>query len=122
VWAPSPAIVEPLIALSIAYVGVENWFVRDAERRWLITFPFGLVHGFGFAGALREVALPTGQLPLALGAFNAGVELGQLAVLAPLLPAVIWLRKRPAFGERGVKLASAAVALLGLFWFAERLA
>src|SRR5262249_30813916 len=63
VFAPSPRIVEPAIALSIAYVGVENLFVKDASKRWRITFPFGLIHGFGFAGALREIALPRAELP-----------------------------------------------------------
>src|SRR5262245_2561721 len=58
VWAPRSSIVEPAIALSIAYVGVENFFVKNAEKRWRITFPFGLLHGFGFASALREIALP----------------------------------------------------------------
>ena len=122
VWAPSPRIVEPAIALSIAYVGVENWFVEDAARRWLITFPFGLIHGFGFAGALEEIALPTGQVPLALVAFNAGVELGQVAVLAVVLPAVLWLGKARWFADRGVKATSAAIALAGLSWFVLRLA
>jgi hypothetical protein len=61
VVTPSPRLVEPAIALSIAYVGVENLFVRDASKRWRITFPFGLIHGFGFAGALREIALPRAQ-------------------------------------------------------------
>jgi hydrogenase/urease accessory protein HupE len=122
VWAPSPRLVEPAIALSIAYVGVENWFVRDAEGRWRITFPFGLVHGFGFAGALREIALPAGQVPLALFAFNLGVEAGQLAALVAVLPAVYWLGRRGWLAGRGVKAASAAVAAAGLFWFVARIA
>jgi len=121
VWAPSPRMVEPAIALSIAYVGVENWFVHDAARRWLITFPFGLIHGFGFAGALREISLPSSELPLALAAFNLGVEGGQVAVLAVVLPAVLWLGRSRWFADRGVKAASAAIALAGLFWFALRL-
>ena len=58
IFAPSPRLVEPAIALSIAYVGVENLLNPDARQRWRITFPFGLVHGFGFAGALRAIALP----------------------------------------------------------------
>src|SRR5260221_8258414 len=94
-WAPSPSLVEPAIALSIVYVGVENWFVRDASRRWMLTFPFGLIHGFGFAGALREIALPTAQVPLALVSFNLGVEAGQLMVLALVLPILFWLRHLP---------------------------
>jgi hydrogenase/urease accessory protein HupE len=122
VWAPSSRVVEPAIALSIAYVGVENWFVRDADRRWLITFPFGLVHGFGFAGALQEISLPSSQVPVALLAFNLGVEAGQLAVLALVLPAVLCLARSPWFAGRGVKVTSAAIAAAGLFWFVSRLA
>ena len=121
VWAPSPAIVEPAIALSIAYVGVENWFVNDASRRWLLTFPFGLIHGFGFAGALREIALPNAQIPLALLSFNLGVEAGQLLVLALILPLLIWLRRRPWFARQGVRSASTLVALAGLVWFVQRI-
>jgi hypothetical protein len=120
-WAPSPRVVEPLIALSIAYVGVENWFVRDASRRWRITFPFGLVHGFGFAGALREIALPRARLPVALVSFNVGVELGQLAVLALALPVVLAARRAPWFGARGVEVVSAAIAVAGLALFVARL-
>src|SRR5262249_1173881 len=69
VWTPSPRIVEPCIALSIAYVGVDNWFARDAKGRWRVTFPFGLLHGFGFAGALRDIAVPSANVPTALFAF-----------------------------------------------------
>jgi len=68
----SPGFVEPAIALSIAYVGVENLFVTDARKRWRITFPFGLLHGFGFAGALTALDLPRAQLPSALFGFNLG--------------------------------------------------
>lgn len=120
VMAPSPALVEPLIALSIAYVGIENFFVRDASRRWLITFPFGLIHGFGFAGTLREIALPAGQLPVALAAFNVGVEVGQMAALAVVLPGLVWLGRKAWFHESGVKLSSAAIVLAGLGWFIAR--
>jgi hydrogenase/urease accessory protein HupE len=116
-WAPSPRLVEPAIALSIAYVGVENLFVRDASRRWLITFPFGLVHGFGFAGALRAIALPAGQLPLALASFNVGVEAGQLAVLATVLPVLLWLGQQPWFARAGVRAVSLAITIAGLYWF-----
>ena len=121
VWAPSPRFVEPAIALSIAYVGVENFFVQNAERRWRITFPFGLVHGFGFAGALREIGLPRAQVPEALVLFNLGVETGQLAVLAVLLPLIYWLRRFDWFRGRAVQVLSASVALAGLAWFVHRL-
>lgn len=121
-WSPSPSLVEPAIALSIVYVGVENWFVKDASRRWMLTFPFGLVHGFGFAGALREIALPSAQVPLALVSFNLGVEAGQILVLAMVLPILFWLRRRPWFARQGVRSASSVVALSGLVWFFQRVA
>jgi hydrogenase/urease accessory protein HupE len=120
VWAPSPRFVEPAIALSIAYVGVENYFVKDAQKRWRVTFPFGLIHGFGFAGALRELAVPRADVPAALVLFNLGVEAGQLLVLALALPLVYALRKREGFRSAGVKLASAAIVAAGLVWFVGR--
>jgi hydrogenase/urease accessory protein HupE len=122
VVTPSPRLVEPLIALSIAYVGVENLFVKDAGKRWRITFPFGLVHGFGFAGALREIALPRAQIPVALVSFNVGVEAGQLGVLAIVLPLVFAARRAPLFRERGTKLASLGIAFAGMVWFVVRIA
>jgi hydrogenase/urease accessory protein HupE len=123
VWAPSGDVVEPLIALSVAYVGVENFFVDDADKRWRVTLPFGLVHGFGFAGALGEIQLPAPEIPTALLAFNLGVELGQLAVLAVLLPILLNLHKREFFAknDRGVRVLSAAVVAAGLFWFVTRI-
>jgi hydrogenase/urease accessory protein HupE len=121
VWAPSPRLVEPLIALSIAYVGVENLFLKDASKRWRITFPFGLVHGFGFAGALREIALPHAQIPVALVSFNVGVEIGQLGVLAVALPLTLAVRRAPAFGDRGVRLVSSTIAVAGIVLFIVRL-
>ncbi len=121
VFAPSPRLVEPAIALSIAYVGVENLFVADASKRWRITFPFGLIHGFGFAGALREIALPRAELPVALVSFNLGVELGQLAVLAVALPLTVVARSTPWFGARGVRWLSIAIALGGGVLFVVRL-
>jgi hypothetical protein len=122
IFAPSPRFVEPAIALSIAYVGLENLFVKDASKRWRITFPFGLVHGFGFAGALREIALPRAQVPIALVSFNLGVELGQLAVLSIAVPLTLAVRNARWFGNRGVKLLSGAIAVGGLVLLILRLA
>ncbi len=122
VFAPSPRFIEPAIALSIAYVGVENLFVKDARRRWRITFAFGLIHGFGFAGVLREIALPRAQVPIALVTFNLGVEIGQLAVLLVAVPLVLTARRAPWFGDRGVKAVSAAIAVAGAVLFILRLA
>jgi hydrogenase/urease accessory protein HupE len=121
VWAPSPRFIEPAIALSIAYIGVENWVVRDARGRWRITLPFGLVHGFGFAGALREIALPRDQMATAVFGFNLGVEIGQLAVLAVFLPVVLALRKTAMWQRVGMRASALAIALTGFVWFVARL-
>jgi hydrogenase/urease accessory protein HupE len=121
VWTPSPRLVEPAIALSIAYVGVENFFVHDVAKRWRITFPFGMIHGFGFAGALREAALSHADVPAALVLFNLGVEAGQILVLAVLLPALFVLRKASWFRTRGVQVISAAIVVAGLAWFVARI-
>jgi len=120
IWAPDARFVEPAIALSILYVGVENLFVRDAGRRWRVAFPFGLVHGFGFAGALGEISLPAADLPLALASFNAGVEAGQVAVLTLALPMMRWLGGRRWFAGYGVRALSGAVAAAGAAWFVAR--
>ena len=122
IWAPSPDVVEPLIALSIAWVGAENFFVEDASRRWRITFPFGLIHGFGFAGALAETGLLAEDAALPLIGFNLGVEAGQILVLLPVLPLVLWLGRAAWFGRRGVRAVSAGVVAVGLYWFVERTA
>jgi hydrogenase/urease accessory protein HupE len=118
---PSAAFVEPLIALSIAYVGVENFFVSNVDKRWRITFPFGLIHGFGFAGALREIALPAAQVPVALVSFNLGVEAGQLGVLALVLPALALARRSPQFDGRATKFVSFAIAASGFVLFVFRI-
>jgi hydrogenase/urease accessory protein HupE len=122
IFTPSPRFVEPAIALSIAYVGIENFFVKDASRRWRITFPFGLIHGFGFAGALLEINLPRPQLPVALVTFNLGVEAGQLFAMSIILPMVILIRQKDWFEPKGVRVLSGAVALAGGIWFVMRIA
>jgi hydrogenase/urease accessory protein HupE len=122
VWAPSPRIVEPGIALSIAYVGVENLFLTDARGRWRITFPFGLLHGFGFAAALRELSMPKSELPMALLSFNLGVETGQLGVIAILFPVLLFARRRGVLTDRVVKVLSVGVATAGAVWFVSRVA
>ena len=116
-----PTIVEPLIALSIAWVAIENVLV-DRLRPWrpFVVFGFGLLHGLGFAGALADVGLPAGELVPALLAFNVGVELGQLAVLAVAFLVVgPWVR-RPWYRRRLAVPASLAIAAVGLFWAVER--
>jgi hydrogenase/urease accessory protein HupE len=120
VVSPSTRFVEPAIALSIAYVGVENCAFPEAKKRWRLTLLFGFVHGFGFAGALQEISLPAPRIPAALVGFNLGVEAGQLATLAIVLPLILWLRKSEAFRTNGVRALSAGVTGMGIVWFVQR--
>ena len=85
------AIVEPAIAASIIFVAVENFFSRNVDGRWRVAFVFGLIHGFGFAGALQEMGLPANAVVPALAAFNIGVEIGQVAIVSIVVPALILL-------------------------------
>ena len=114
---------EPLIAATIVYVGVENLVKRgDPHGRWMLTFAFGLIHGFGFASVLRDmgVGARAGGVALPLFSFNLGVELGQVAVAAIVLPLIWQLRKKDFFVQRGVPACSTIVALAGTFWFFQR--
>ena len=119
----SSRIVEPLIAVTIVYVGAENvWKRGDPHGRWLLTFAFGLIHGFGFASVLREMGIGAraGGVAMPLFSFNLGVELGQLVVAAILLPLIWRLRKKETFLKRGVPACSILVALAGTYWFVQR--
>jgi hydrogenase/urease accessory protein HupE len=116
-------IVEPLIAASIVYVGIENLLRSDVPKaRQLVTFGFGLIHGFGFASVLREMGIGagTGGVALPLLSFNIGVELGQIMVAAVALPIIWKLRANPLFIARWVPACSAAVVLFGSSWFVDR--
>jgi len=115
-------VVEPLIALSIVYIGFEN-LVRPGTTRWrlIVVLLFGLVHGLGFAGALARLQLPAGSLVPTLVLFNVGVELGQIAVLAAATLVVRALALRPAvFQALIARPASVAIAGAGLVWMVER--
>jgi hydrogenase/urease accessory protein HupE len=121
------AIVEPAIAASIVYVAMENFFTRNIDRRWRITFAFGLIHGFGFASALREMGLPTNAVAPALAAFNIGVEIGQVAIVSIVIPALMAFDRLIAFGSpkptRDATLVyalSALITVLGGYWFLSR--
>ena len=116
-------IVEPLIAASIVFVGSENLLRGDIPKaRRIVPFGFGLIHGFGFASALREAGIGSGigGIVLPLFSFNLGVELGQIMVAAVALPIIWKLRENPMFITRWAPACSAAVVLLGSFWFVER--
>jgi len=117
--SPPPAVVEAAIAASILYVGVENLLVPEPRHRWRLTFVFGLIHGFGFAGALAEVGLRDHVVPTLL-AFNLGVEAGQLGVLAVVLPLLLLARRSAAFQLWGVRLASVGICLAGTAWLIDR--
>ena len=113
-------LVEAVIALSIAAVAAENLLLQTTvTRRWVVSFCFGLVHGFGFSSALREIGLPADGILVPLIGFNAGVELGQALVVAVVLPALLAIRMR--WDERRlVRGSSMAILLVGLVLFVER--
>jgi hydrogenase/urease accessory protein HupE len=123
ILTPSPRVIEPLIAASIVFIGLENlWALRTEHaaqalrHRWMVTFAFGLVHGFGFASVLRELELPRSLLATGLVSFNLGVEVGQVVIVLIALPLVARLRALKEFAP----VASGVVSLLGLVWLAQR--
>lgn len=118
----SPRIVEPMIALSIVAVAIDNLLIQTLRpSRVAMVFAFGLLHGLGFAGVLRELGLPRSEFITGLLAFNAGVELGQLAVLAAAWLLVLhWTRSRSWFRARVLVPASLAIACTGVVWMVER--
>jgi HupE / UreJ protein len=116
------SVVEPLIALSIVYVAVENILTPNLTPwRPFVVFAFGLLHGLGFAGVLQEIGLPPAEYITGLISFNVGVELGQLAVIGlAWLATGLWFRHKPWYRARIVWPASAVIALAGLYWTIER--
>lgn len=119
---PSLDVIEPIIALSIAAAAVEAFIGGRFERhRWKIATGFGLVHGFGFAAALNHLQLSMGTKVVALFGYNLGVELGQVAIVILAAPLVLWLRKQGAWGLTAVRVIAALIAVLGFYWFVQRL-
>ena len=126
-WIPTPlwfaSFIEAIIALSIVYLALENILRAQVAHRWVTAFVFGLAHGFGFASALRDsLQFAQGQILVALASFNVGVELGQLLVLAFLLPlSIIFFRRVPS--ERiALIVLSTLIAHTGWHWMTDRLA
>lgn len=119
----SPRIVEPLIAVSIAYVAIENMMMSELRSwRLALVFSFGLLHGMGFAGALKELGLPRSEFVTALVTFNLGVEAGQLAVIGSAFLLVGWYcGSRTWYRRRVVLPASALIACTAVYWTIERL-
>ena len=119
----SPRIVEPAIAISIAYVAIENIFLSELKPwRLALVFAFGLLHGMGFAGALKDLGLPRSEFVTALVTFNVGVEAGQMAVIAAAFMLVGWYcAHRAWYRSRIVVPASALIACTAVYWTIARL-
>ena len=112
--------IEVGIAFSIAYVALENFWLKRADLRWVVTFVFGLVHGFGFANVLRELGLPAKGLVVSLVTFNIGVEIGQICIVAILFPLILWVSTRH-YQRAVVSIVSAVIFLFGIGWLVERI-
>lgn len=116
----SSTLVESVIALSVLLSALNNIVPRVIRRRWLLAFGFGLLHGFGFASVLGELGLPQGTQVLALLAFNLGVELGQLAIVAAAVPLAFALRKQRIYSIGILQVGSGVIAVIALIWFLQR--
>ncbi|MCC7265418.1 MAG: HupE/UreJ family protein [Candidatus Latescibacteria bacterium] len=112
-------LVESGIALSIVYVALENFWLHRTDYRWVLSFVFGLIHGFGFASVLRELGLPTEGLIASLLAFNVGVEAGQLVIVSLMYPLTV-LAARSVYRRQLVWGVSGVILLFGLGWLVER--
>ncbi len=121
--AVPPRVVEPLIALSIAYLAIENIFLSELKSwRVALVFAFGLLHGVGFAGALKELGLPRSEFVTALLTFNLGVEAGQVAVIGATFMLVSWhCANRAWYRSRVVVPMSTGIAFTAVYWTVERL-
>ena len=112
--------IESLIALSIAYIAVENLVLKQRpKKRWIVAFGFGLIHGFGFAGILKDIGLAETKLLISLFSFNIGVEIGQIGVVTLLFPILVVIRNLK-WQVTFQRVTSAFILLLGLIWFVER--
>jgi len=117
---PPAAIIEPLIALSIALAAAEAFTGRLAKQRWKIATGFGLVHGFGFATALSHLQLTTRGKLVALFGFNLGVELGQLVIVLAVAPLVFLLHRHERIGKPVMRVVAGVIFLCGVYWLFQR--
>ena len=113
-------LVESVIAISVAVAAINNIFPVVSRRLWIAAFAFGLMHGFGFAGALTDLGLPPTRKLVALFAFNVGVEFGQLAVVAALLPILFLMRRSVTYTRIALPAGSAMIMVIGFLWFVQR--
>jgi hypothetical protein len=118
----SGRIVEPAIAASVVLAAVNNLRPIFGRDRWVVAFALGLLHGFGFSAVLAEVGLPSGQLLAALFGFNLGVELGQLALVALVVPLAFLARRTVAYRRLGLAAGSAIAGAVATVWLVERIA
>lgn len=114
------SVVEPLIAATVIYVAFENIMSKNIKRRWMYTFFFGLIHGLGFVGALKQITVSRNELILSLASFNIGIELGQLLILAIAVIALRYIRQYTWFAAFN-RVFSAAVGLLAFVWLGQRI-
>ena len=122
-WVSVPAsVVEPLIAVTIAIAALDNLRPVLGRKRVLMTFLFGLIHGFGFAGVLQELELPTSAFVGALLQFNLGLELGQVAIVAAVASLLFLVRERAAYVPWVVRGGSMVAIAVAVIWFIERTA
>ncbi|RMD63297.1 MAG: HupE/UreJ family protein [Alphaproteobacteria bacterium] len=119
VVSPPARPIEVLIALSIAFVAIENILGRGLSHRWMVAGGFGLVHGFGFYGALRDLDIASGAV-LTLFGFNLGVEIGQLAVVGALFMPLVWWARQPWYAI-SARAGSGLILVIAGWWVVERL-
>ena len=117
-----PSIIEPAIAVTIILAALDNLLPIFPVRRVVVTFFFGLIHGFGFAGVLAELNLPTGDFVRALLTFNIGLELGQLMIVVGVTTLLFLLRDRRHYRSWVIRGGSMAAILIGVLWLIERTA
>ena len=118
----SPAFIEPAIAVTIILAALDNVWPIFPVRRIVVTFFFGLIHGFGFAGVLAELNLPTAEFAWALLEFNVGLELGQLLIVVCVTAVLFLLRQRPRYRSWVIRGGSYAAIVVGVLWLIERTA
>ncbi|MGH8018428.1 MAG: HupE/UreJ family protein [Opitutaceae bacterium] len=112
--------VESVIALSVLLAALNNIWPVVRDRTWMVAFGFGLIHGFGFANVLADLALPAGTLAIALVSFNIGVELGQLAIVAVFFPLAFLVRRRGFYQPVKLRFGSALISVIALGWIVQR--
>lgn len=120
-WIDLPSrVVEPAIAATIIFTAFNNIYPVFTQRLWALAFGFGLIHGVGFAAVLQDLDLPVGAFLLSLLSFNLGVELGQLVIVAIVLPVIFAFRAAPKYPRYVIRFGSLLIALVATVWLVER--